>query len=191
MEFLCKVLQSLDISDIIQIASITASLLTSIVAIIISVKTLKQNSQVLEESTRPYIAIYLDSITICEQNSFFVLKNFGNTTATITKFEYSECLKHTAQKSKLMLDQFDYIQGITLSPGQSKMLIYEVSLLNTDAVSFKYEYVTSVNGKHYIEDISINVKNYYHIPVLRPESDIPEGNKRQVHTLREMIDRSI
>lgn len=151
-------------------------------------KLIEQNNRMLEESMRPYITIYLDALTICEQTSFFVLKNFGHSTATITRFEYSECLKHTSQ-SDLILNQFDCIQGITLSPGQSKMLVYKVSLLNTDTVYFKYEYVSS--GKCYNDELSINVKNYIHIPVSRPEDGIPKGNERLVHTLREMIEHSI
>lgn len=46
------------ISDVIQIIGILASLITSILAIVISVLTLKQNSKMIEESTRPYVAIY-------------------------------------------------------------------------------------------------------------------------------------
>src|SRR5699024_476457 len=75
-------------SDIIEIISIIVSAVVSIVAIAISLKSLKQsritneqNNRLLEESTRPYITIYLDAITICEQTSYFVLKNFGNSPA--------------------------------------------------------------------------------------------------------------
>ena len=48
----------MQISDIIEIISIITSLFTSIVAIIISVKTLKQSEQTLEETTRPYVCVY-------------------------------------------------------------------------------------------------------------------------------------
>lgn len=49
---------NLSASDIIQIVGIIVSLITSIIAICISVKTLKQNSYVLQESTRGNICIY-------------------------------------------------------------------------------------------------------------------------------------
>lgn len=71
----------LSVSDIIEIISIIVSTFTSIVAIFVSVKALKQNNKMLEESTRPYVSIYVESITLCEQSSFFVIKNFGNTPA--------------------------------------------------------------------------------------------------------------
>lgn len=83
----------LSVSDIIEIIGIVSSSAVSIIAIIISIKTLKQthitniqNNRMLEEATRPYISIYLDSITICEQDSFFVLKNFGQSPGRIVLF---------------------------------------------------------------------------------------------------------
>lgn len=42
-------------TDIIEIIGIIASTTVSIVAIVISVMTLKQNSKMIEESTRPYV----------------------------------------------------------------------------------------------------------------------------------------
>ena len=49
----------LTVSDVIEIVGIIASLITSIVAIAISVKTLKQNSRMIEDSTRPYVSVYI------------------------------------------------------------------------------------------------------------------------------------
>lgn len=48
----------MSVSDIIEIVSIFISLLTSLTAIAISVKSLKQNAKMIEESTRPYITVY-------------------------------------------------------------------------------------------------------------------------------------
>lgn len=152
-------------------------------------RTLDLNNKMLEESTRPYITIYLDAITICEQNSFFVLKNFGHSAATITRFDYSECLKASVQQSPLHIKQFDYVRELTLAPGQSKMLHYDVTTLKEDIVSFVIGYVH--NDKYYEETITMNAKNYIHIPVPRPDSYIPGGNDRSVHSLRELIERSI
>ena len=45
-------------SDIIEIIGIIASTTVSIVAIVISLITLKQNNKMIEESTRPVISIY-------------------------------------------------------------------------------------------------------------------------------------
>lgn len=58
MSHIIKSLGSITWSDIIEIAGIIASTITSIIAIAISVKTLRQNNKMLEESTRPNIQIY-------------------------------------------------------------------------------------------------------------------------------------
>ncbi len=53
---------SLNPSDIIQLFGIIASLITSIVAITISLVTLRQNSKMIEDASRPIISIYGESI---------------------------------------------------------------------------------------------------------------------------------
>ena len=75
-------------SDIIQLIGILISLATSIAAIMISVKSLKQNSKMIEESTRPYISIYGASTYIGSSDYYIVLKNFGQSSATIHEFLY-------------------------------------------------------------------------------------------------------
>ncbi len=190
----------LTISDIIEIIGIITSLITSIVAIVISVKSLKQsqitnqqNNRMLEESMRPYITIYLDSITICEQNSFFVLKNFGQSPGKIVLFDFDPVLKtlETSPKpgNQLINEQYDFIKGLTLAPGQSKMMFCQVTKIPKDVLSFKIGYTSF--DKYYEESIELNTKNYAHIPVTRPETYIRPGYERQVHSLREMIDRLV
>lgn len=178
----------LSASDIIEIISIIVSTFTSIVAIFVSVKALNQNNKMLEESTRPYVSIYVESITLCEQSSFFVIKNFGNTPAYIDHFDYNPILKETKQKPSILNDQFDYIKGITLAPGQSKMLQYNVTGLPCDELSFTIGYSSD---KHYLETVKLNVKNYIHIPVTRPDSHIIENDERKVHILREILEHLI
>lgn len=165
------------------------SVVTVIVTLKQNKKLIEQNNQALEASLRPYISIYLDNITICEQSSFFVLKNFGNSIATITKFTYDKVLKNTSQKYALLSDQFDNILGITLAPGQSKIMHYDVTQLPVDELQFTIGYKSSEN--YYQETITMNVKNYSHIPVPRPQSHIAEGSERQVQTLREIVERLI
>lgn len=183
-------------SDIIEIVSIIVSTTVSFVAIIISLKSLKQsqitneqNNRMLEETTRPYVTIYLDAITICEQTSYFVLKNFGNSPALITKFEYDPALKQTKQRSSLLQEQFDFVNHIVLAPGQSKLLEYNVTKLPSDTIEFRISYIS--DGTEYHETVVMNVKNFIHLPVSRPGSKIDDGNERQVQTLREMLEHSL
>lgn len=82
---------NLDASNFIQLLGILVSLLTSVIAIIISLKSIKQNSEMIKNASKPVISIYIDAITICEQTSFFVLKNFGTSPA---KFPFYIFLSH-------------------------------------------------------------------------------------------------
>lgn len=56
---------ALSVSDVIQLLGIIISLVTSVVAIIISVLSLKQNSKMIADSTRPYIWFW----NLCESGS--------------------------------------------------------------------------------------------------------------------------
>lgn len=67
----------LSVSDFIQIVGIIASLITSIVAIFISILTVRQNSEMIEESTRAYISIYEATTNFSSIKYYFVIKNFG------------------------------------------------------------------------------------------------------------------
>jgi len=51
---------SLPVSDQIQLLGIIASLVVSIVAIVISLATLHQNSKMLESASRPIVSMYID-----------------------------------------------------------------------------------------------------------------------------------
>ena len=70
-------------SDIIQILGIIASFLTAFVAIVISLVTMRQNSKMIEESSRAIISIYPQSINTGTPMLFMVIKNFGKSPAII------------------------------------------------------------------------------------------------------------
>ena len=88
-------------------------------------------------------------------------------------------------------DQFDFVNDIILAPGQSKLLEYDVSKLHSNQITFNITYVNLTSRNEYHETVTMNAKNFIHIPVSRPTSGISTGNKRQVHTLREILERSL
>ena len=79
---------SLTPSDYVQLLGIIASLITSIVAISISLITARQNSKMIENASRPVISIYGESINPGSPEFFIVIKNFGASPAHITQFDY-------------------------------------------------------------------------------------------------------
>lgn len=189
MKSIFSFLENLSVSDQIQLLGIITSLTVSIIAIFISLATLRQNSKMLESASRPIVSIYVDSITVCEQTSYFVLKNFGASPAKITTFKYDSILKETTQKFSLLCSQFDFVEGIILTPGQSKLLEYYLTKLPVDNVRFNIVY--SFGEASYSEVITLNVKNYIHLPVTRNSSHTLPETEREVQTLREMLERSM
>lgn len=67
----------MEISTISNIILSALSFLLAFISIVFVIVTLKQNNRMLEASSRPYISIYLETITICEQTTFFMQKISG------------------------------------------------------------------------------------------------------------------
>ena len=143
---------SLTAANLIEIASIFISLITSIVAIVISVKTLKQNSIMIEESTRPHIQIYpvfIDTIL------YIIIKNYGSSEAYIDSITCS----HFFNSKETMSDEytgdiFSKIKDVILSSGHSikcPLIGYEVP---SEIFDFHIKYHSSL--KNYEEDFSFN-----------------------------------
>ena len=61
-------------TDIIEIIGIIASTTVSIVAIVISVMTLKQNSKMIKESTRPYVVVCGKTANYQEPRFYLIIK---------------------------------------------------------------------------------------------------------------------
>ena len=154
----------LSISDIIQLCGVFASLVTGIIAIIISVVTLHQNSKMIEESTRPYIAIYQNYCFCLSLTSYLVLKNFGQTGATITKFTCSPSLKNSAIDNRM---PFEHIVGTFIAPSQSikATLDFSKSFPENKIYNIAIEYKT---GKRlYADSIPVNLSAMSDAPIMR------------------------
>ena len=139
----------MELSNIIQICGILASLLTSIIAIAISIKTLKQNSNMIEASTRPYV-----SVVATEMNDFpvLVLKNYGTSSAIITQMhadiDLSSCGFNEDHKP------FANIAGTHLAPNQAiASMLKDGSLRYNFSITLRYKYM----DKEYEEIVPINV----------------------------------
>ena len=148
-------------SDIIQILGIIASFLTALVAIIISLVTMRQNSKMIEESSRAIISIYPQSINTGTPMLFIVIKNFGNSPAIIHKFDYdfdfTDCYKFRSERDYLK----DFV-GSTLAPGQSRICGLDYTKL-TRPVTFSLEYQSG--SKKYRETFTIDLQAgvcYFH-----------------------------
>ena len=135
---------SLTNSDWIQFFGIVTSLITSIVAILISIFTLKQNSKMIEESTRPVISIYSkysDGIL------YYIIKNFGASTAHIDKVITNFDIPKTDCN---MVDgnPFKSLSNSTLAPMDSKICPLISHSLKNRKFNFEIYYHSSTNKYH-------------------------------------------
>ena len=148
-------LNMLTASDVIEMVGIIISLITSIVAIWISVKTLKQNSQMIEESTRPYISLYVGTTYFSSTITYLIIKNFGQSSAVITDFSSSIDLSTISYDEGYV--PFSHIVGSQLCPGEAIQYPINVTGIPNDidpiVISLKYK----SQSKIYSETIPINI----------------------------------
>lgn len=176
-------------SDIIQIIGIIASLFTSLIAIIISIKTTIQNSRMIEESTRPYVTVYATSTNFSSPIVYLVMKNFGNSGATITKFECNTQLINYSYHSDM--EPFREICGYFLSPNQK--LVYPIHLHdkkkniipNLDInISYKSE------KKKYSEKVSIKFEPFLN-EVHARVNNTNDQERAISYTLQDMVEKML
>ena len=135
-------------SDKIQLFGIVISALTSIIAIFISVHTLRQNSKMIEDSSRPYIGIYGLSTYICDRYYYIIIKNFGQSIAHIESLTYDFDLAKLALRDGL--DPFGNIDGTSLAPGQS----YRCAMILTKYLQMKSVLSISISSTHQVPIIT-------------------------------------
>ena len=146
--------QTLSVSDQIEVLGIITSFTVSIIAIVISLLTLRQNSKMIEESSRPIISIYGESINVGTSAFYIVIKNFGASPAYITQFEY-DCDFSSLYLSYKGIDYLKTLQNSVLAPGQSRICALNYSALNAP-ITFTISY--SSGSQVYHDKISIDLK---------------------------------
>ena len=178
--------EPLTTTDIIQIIGIIISLTTSIVAIVISVKTLKQNSEMIEESTRPYLMIYGNTTNFQSPNFYLCLKNFGQTGATILSLSCNlDLVKYSYHENYI---PFSHITGTMIAPGQSFLCNLDTRKLYEEEVILEFTVTYTANKKIYNEVFSINPKTYSDLVQTRASTRDAEL-KIISYTLQSLVER--
>lgn len=153
------------LSDWIQFAGVIVALVIGIISIVISVNTLKQNSKMIEESTRPYIVVYHDIFNDGSAKGIFIVKNFGKTGAYITKFSCDQELKSLQNPNYSLKQKFSYLNDTFLAPGESK----KFPIIRPEPTDHPITFLLSYQSGHktYTDTFKINLENDTHIPMLR------------------------
>lgn len=182
------ILSVLTITDLIEIAGIIISLVTGIVAIVISVLTLKQNSRMIEESSRPYVVVYSTVTNFQEPFYYLVIKNFGQTGALITNFEVNHDLSNFSYSKEHV--PFSRLKNSFLAPGQSLCCSLDKSKLFENPVTLDFSIEYSANKKKYAETFSIDAR--LHSGQLHTRACTKDKELRNIsYTLQEMAERML
>lgn len=143
----------LSTSDKIQLSGIMLSTFISVIAIVISVVTLRQNKKMIEESSRPVISVYTQSINPGTPMFYLVVKNFGHSTAYMTKFktdfDFSNC--YGACNTRNYIED---LNRCVIAPGQAKTCWLDFSKID-QPVHFSIEYKSSI--KTYSETFDVDL----------------------------------
>lgn len=173
-------------SDMVQLFGVIISFATSIVAILISLMTLLQNSKMIEESSRPVISIYSQNINTGTPMLFIVVKNFGNSPAVINKFDYdydlADCYTFRSER-----DYLKDLVGSTLAPKQSRICSLDYSKL-TRPITFTLEYTSG--RKKYKDSFSVDLKAGVNMP--NPKTATEQKEFRTIsYILQEMLQKNL
>lgn len=172
----------MSISDIIEIVSIICSSILSVVAITVSVLTLIQNNKMIFESNKPNIVIFSKVINFTSPYSYLILKNFGNSGASIINIEYDKDLKSFFDKIP-----FKNLENTFIAPNQSFVypLLPKIDLNETITFTINYKYL----NKKYSENCTVSFEHYKDIAYTKVHSS--KDIKELSSVLQEMVIQDI
>ena len=157
----------LTIDNWISIFTTIMSFFMSLVAIFISLRTLKQNNELWKQSNIPYVYMYL----VSSKNATYIkIKNFGKTSATIKSFSTNVDLKEYSRNSYKNI-QFPYVglNDIIIAPGASKIAFIDNNYLNKNNwIEVKYE---DIENNQYSFLLDLNTYGEYAL-VLKSDFDL-------------------
>lgn len=130
------------------------SALIALIAVAISIATLQQSRNMIEESTRPYILVYVTETNFQEPTRYLVIKNFGLTGAKITKFETVPDLMFYSRKPGIR--PFGKICNAFLAPGQTHMCTIDF-IKSKEISDVSFDLVYESKHKTYSDKIILNL----------------------------------
>ena len=132
-----------------------ASFVLALISVITVILTLRQNAKMIESSTRPVLCIYTDEINSGAPQGFFVIRNYGASSAVIEEFDFNYDFSHCYVDGKGE-DWLKGLEGTILAPHQSRICLMDISKVERP-VTFKIKY-RSASGREYTEQQTVNLQ---------------------------------
>ena len=171
----------MDLSTKINLTLSISSFVLAAISVITVVITLLQNSKMIENSTRPYLCIYGQCINTGHSQFYLVLKNFGASAATVTKFQSSFDLSEF-KSSRTFIEE---IRNTTIAPGQSRICLLEYETI-PDNITFDLEYKSG--KRNFSETFSGNIKA---ATAMLSEKASKNDLRNISYTLQEMLQKDL
>lgn len=112
-----------DTKDWIQLVTSIITAATSIIAIVISVRSLRATKRSIEDANRPYVVAYLAWMWLDDNlKEYLVIKNFGKTGATIKSISYDVPWLTPTTNTNV----FGNMNGYFLAPDQKYTSLVEI-----------------------------------------------------------------
>lgn len=173
--------------DWIAFATMIITALACVASIIISINTLKQNSKMIEESTRPNIVIYKDVYHINSPIEYLIIKNFGPSSAKINSINFNENdFKKIALYPSKYRNPFKNFEHSLIAPYQ--VFKIPIKTLNSGIENINFDISYSSTANTYNEQFDIQLNQDYGIYRLK----FNHKNNEQIvisNTLQELVNR--
>ncbi|HFJ9474194.1 TPA: hypothetical protein ACGW68_001126 [Bacillus cereus] len=147
-------MDNINISNLVQIISPIVGIGTSIVAIIISVISLKVTRSSIEEANRPYVVVYREYIQVLSNiHEYVVIKNFGKSGATIDSITFEPTYLDDMRGKEI----FKNTRDTFIAPGQSISTVVSINPFageRNDKIKATIKYHT--DKKEYQEIIALS-----------------------------------
>ena len=146
----------MDISVIVNIILCVLSFILAVISVVTVVITLRQNSKMIDNSTRPYIAVYQGVTNFQSPHFYICVKNFGQSGAVITSFNCDSNLKDYAYDATYI--PFLHFAGSFLAPSQSFIAQLDpVKVFKSDVSAFVFSVEYKCGDKLYSDSFTINL----------------------------------
>ena len=176
----------MDISDKIQLAGILLATITSIISIIISVVTLRSNSRMLKDSTRPYVSAYFDALQCgSTPRGYIIIKNFGQSAATIISIRCNDALNDSGTFGVTTAEHLKRFENACIAPGQKFQFPVDVADYKDKIAILDICYKHDIDI--YQEHISLRIDSY--ASLLKVRSTSKDTLKIISSTLQEIAER--
>ena len=178
-------------SDIIYLSLSVLSSLLCIISIVTVIITIRQNRKMIENSTRPYITAYGKNTNFQNADFYLIIKNFGQTGATITDFSCDIDLSQYVKSHPTQNYIFDCIDGLFLAPNQSLQIQFrKEELCQKTLQNFEIKLQYKSDLKRYAQAFFINFDALASIPLSRAST---EGKELKIisYALQDVAEKNL